>query len=131
MTVDNKAPQEEKAILSIHYVDDNAPQTSKSATSSPAAIDSTSKSSKPSDAASSTRVETIDMTGQTHEQIFDSFVRITNAIPIQPSEEDLQLAQAVEENRVRTEKANIVNRALEAKRKRESELLEQARTGAA
>lgn len=127
MTIDRTAAQTEQALLSVHYANPSAPQTSSSATSSPAARDSTTKSSTPSDAASTERVETINMTHSNNSDILQALVRLTNAYPIEPTAEEKEELAVLEEQRIRSEAAAKLSAEVRAKQKREQELLEQAR----
>ncbi|QIW97277.1 hypothetical protein AMS68_002795 [Peltaster fructicola] len=127
MSVDNKAPQEEKAIMSIHFTAADAKQSSDSPTSSPAAIDSTTQNSTPSDAASTERVETIDMTGYTNTEILDALVKLTKATVVEPTPEDIAEAQMLEEDRIRSAREAKIGLAIRTRQKREKQLLEQAR----
>lgn len=127
MSVDNKAPQEENAIMSIHFAPEGSKQTSNSATSSAAAVDSTTSSSSPSDAASTTRVETLNMTNYTNAEILEAFITLTKATPIEPDPEDLQELAEVEAERRRHNQEAARGAEIRQRKKREQELLEQAR----
>lgn len=127
MTIDKTAAQTDKAILSVHYTNPDAPQSSSSPTSSPAARDSTTKNTTPSEADPTERVETVDMTGATNSEILKALVQLTKAYPIEPTAEEQEELASLEEQRVRSEAASKLSAEVRAKKKREQELLEQAR----
>lgn len=127
MTIDRSIAQTDQALLSVHFAPADAKQTSESATSSPAATDSTTSSSSPSDAATTERVETIDMTHITNAQILEAFVGITNAYPVEPTAQDLEEMNGLEELKVKGERDRKRSLEIKAKLQREKELLEQAR----
>jgi large subunit ribosomal protein MRP49 len=127
MSIDRTALQTDPALLSVHYTNPDAVQSSSSATSAPAARDSTTKNTTPSDAASTERVETINMTHSNNTEILEAFVRLTKAYPIEPTAEEKEELASLEEQRIRSAAASKLSAEVRARQKREKELLEQAR----
>jgi large subunit ribosomal protein MRP49 len=127
MSIDRTALQTDPALLSVHYTNPDAVQSSSSATSAPAARDSTTKNTTPSDAASTERVETINVTHSNNTEILEAFVRLTKAYPIEPTAEEKEELASLEEQRIRSAAASKLSAEVRARQKREKELLEQAR----
>jgi large subunit ribosomal protein MRP49 len=127
MSIDRTALQTDPALLSVHYTNPDAVQSSSSATSAPAARDSTTKNTTPSEAASTERVETINMTHSNNTEILEAFVRLTKAYPIEPTAEEKEELASLEEQRIRSAAASKLSAEVRARQKREKELLEQAR----
>jgi large subunit ribosomal protein MRP49 len=127
MSIDRTALQTDPALLSVHYTNPDAVQSSSSATSAPASRDSTTKNTTPSEAASTERVETINMTHSNNTEILEAFVRLTKAYPIEPTAEEKEELASLEEQRIRSAAASKLSAEVRARQKREKELLEQAR----
>lgn len=127
MSIDRTASQTDPALLSVHYTNSSAPQSSNSATSAPAARDSTTKNTTPSEADPTERVETINMTHTTNAEILEAFVRLTKAYPVEPTAEEKEELASLEEQRIRSVAASKLSAEVRARQKREKELLEQAR----
>jgi large subunit ribosomal protein MRP49 len=127
MSIDRTALQTDPALLSVHYTNPDAVQSSSSATSAPASRDSTTKNTTPSEAASTERVETINMTHSNNTEILEAFVRLTKAYPIEPTAEEKEELASLEEQRIRSAAASKLSAEVRARQKRETELLEQAR----
>jgi large subunit ribosomal protein MRP49 len=127
MSIDRTALQTDPALLSVHYTNPDAVQSSSSATSAPASRDSTTKNTTPSEAASTERVETINMTHSNNTEILEAFVRLTKAYPIEPTAEEKEELASLEEQRMRSAAASKLSAEVRARQKREKELLEQAR----
>lgn len=127
MSIDRTASQTDPALLSVHYTNPSAPQSSSSATSAPAARDSTTKNTTPSEADPTERVETINMTHTTNAEILEAFVRLTKAYPVEPTAEEKEELASLEEQRIRSVAASKLSAEVRARQKREKELLEQAR----
>ena len=127
MSIDRTAAQTDPALLSVHYPNPDAVQSSSSATSAPAARDSTTKNTTPSDASSTERVETINMTHSNNTEILEAFVRLTKAYPVEPTAAEKEELATLEEQRVRSAAASKLSAEVRARQKREKELLEQAR----
>ena len=109
MTVDNSAEQADPATMSIYYAN-NADN-----------VQSESESSE------NQRVEKINMKGYTNSEILDAFVKVTKAFPVEPTPEDQEELQKLEEQRKRSEEDSKLSQQVRAKVKREQELLRQAR----
>ena len=103
MSVDRTAAQTDPALLSVHYTNPDAVQSSSSATSAPAARDSTTKNTTPSDASSTERVETINMTHSNNTEILEAFVRLTKAYPV----EGTAIATLLVASRLKDERISI------------------------
>jgi large subunit ribosomal protein MRP49 len=101
--------------------------TSDSATASPAAVNSTTASSTPSDHDTVERVETIDMKHKTESQILDELIRLTGAYTIEPTAAEKEELRSLEEQRIRSELDSKAAAERRAAAKREKELLEQAK----
>ena len=127
MSIDRTAAQTDPALLSVHYTNPDAVQSSSSATSAPAARDSTTKNTTPSDASPTERVETINMTHSNNTEILEAFVRLTKAYPVEPTAAEKEELATLEEQRVRSAAASKLSAEVRARQKREKELLEQAR----
>jgi large subunit ribosomal protein MRP49 len=127
MSIDRTALQTDPALLSVHYTNPDAVQSSSSVTSAPASRDSTTKNTTPSEAASTERVETINMTHSNNTEILEAFVRLTKAYPIEPTAEEKEELASLEEQRIRSAAASKLSAEVRARQKREKELLEQAR----
>lgn len=108
MTVDRTALQDDPAVMTITF-------------SNPSSSDS-SPSSEPTE-----RVENLNMKNYTSSEILDAVVRLTKAYPVQPTPEDLEEMQRLEEQRKRSERDRMLSLEKRAKKKREQQLLEQAR----
>ncbi|KXT06104.1 hypothetical protein AC578_1309 [Pseudocercospora eumusae] len=110
MTVDRTALQDDPAVMSIHF--------SNPTTTSPSSPDSPSESE---------RIETLDMKNYTSSEILDAVVRLTKAYRVEPTPEDLEEMQKLEEQRIRSAKDSKLSQEVRARVKREKQLLEQAR----
>ena len=115
---------DEPAIMSIHFAPKDSPQTSDSLTSSSAP---TNSSTSQADAASTDRVETINMTHTTNSEILDAVVRLTKAYPVEPTVEERAELRSLEEQSVRSKRDSKRSLEVREARRREKELLEQAR----
>jgi large subunit ribosomal protein MRP49 len=130
MTVDQLKEQtpDTEATMSIHFTaQDPSHMTSDSATASPAAVNSTTASSTPSDHDTVERVETIDMKHKTESQILDELIRLTGAYTIEPTAAEKEELRSLEEQRIRSELDSKAAAERRAAAKREKELLEQAK----
>ena len=127
MSVDRTAAQTDPALLSVHYTNPDAVQSSSSATSAPATRDSTTKNTTPSDASSTERVETINMTHSNNTEILEAFVRLTKAYPVEPTAAEKEELESLEEQRLRSAAASKLSAEVRARQQREKELLQQAR----
>ncbi|KAF2724028.1 hypothetical protein K431DRAFT_241630 [Polychaeton citri CBS 116435] len=127
MTVARHQQPEGPATLSVHYASPDAAQTSSSATSSPASTASTAAGSTPSSANPTEKVETIDMKFKPNSEILTELVRLTKAYPVEPTPEDREQIQALEEQKKRSERDSKLSQEVRARKKREQEMLEQAR----
>lgn len=109
MTVDNSAEQADPATMSIYYANN------------------TDNAQSESESSENQRVEKINMKGYTNSEILDAFVKVTKAFPVEPTPEDQEELQKLEEQRKRSEEDSKLSQQVRAKVKREQELLRQAR----
>ncbi|KAF7189833.1 hypothetical protein HII31_08940, partial [Pseudocercospora fuligena] len=110
MTVDRTALQDDPAVMTIHF---SQPSSSSQPTSE-----------NPS---SEERIETLNMKNYTSSEILDAVVRLTKAYPVEPTPEDLEEMQKLEEQRIRSARDSKLSQEVRARVKREQQLLEQAR----
>ncbi|KAI6790651.1 hypothetical protein KC363_g7528 [Hortaea werneckii] len=127
MTIDRTANSTDDATMSIHFASADAPKSSNSATAAPAPVDSTTSSTTPSDHAPTDRVQTIDMKHRTNLEILQDVIRLTKAFPVEPTPEEQEEMQLLEEQRVRSLRDSKLSQEVRARQKREQELLQQAR----
>lgn len=127
MTIDRTALASDPAVLSIHFAPRDAPQTSQSATSSPAPTDSTTAGTTPSEHTPSDRVESIDCKERTNGEIMEAVVQLTKAYPVEATAEDREQLRVLEEQRLRSLRDSKQSQEMQARKKREREMLEQAR----
>lgn len=127
MTIDRTALSSDASTLSIHFAPSDAPQTSTSATSSPAPTDSTTTGTTPSAHTPTDRVETIDCKERTNGEIMEAVVQLTKAYPVEATAEDREELRVLEEQRLRSLRDSKLSQDVRARKKRERELLEQAR----
>ncbi|KAK5110968.1 hypothetical protein LTR85_000678 [Meristemomyces frigidus] len=130
MTIDRTASADDPALMSVHFAPADAPQTSEdSATSAPTPVTSTTQDSSPSSdtAAPTDRVQTIDMKHRTNSEILTELQRLTKAFPVEPTPEEREEIQMLEDHRVRSARDSKLSQEVRARQKREKELLEQAR----
>ncbi|KXT16825.1 hypothetical protein AC579_6792 [Pseudocercospora musae] len=102
MTVDRTALQDDPAVMSIHF-------------------------SNPDSESPEERVETLNMKNYTSSEILDAVVKLTKAYPVEPTPEDLEEMQKLEEQRIRSARDSKLSQEVRARVKREQQLLEQAR----
>jgi len=127
MTIDRNVPQEDPAIMTVHFTSADAQQSSGSPTSAPAPTGSTSGDKTTSDHASTTRTEQISMTDRQASEILADLLRITKAVVVEATPEERETLEELEEARIRSERDSALSLEVRARRKREEALLAQAR----
>lgn len=127
MTVDRTAVSTDPATMTIFFAPKDASQTSGSPTGSPAPTSSTSGDKAPSNYTPAERIETITMTMRTASEILADFVRVTKATQVEPTQQELEEIQMLEEQRIRGEKDSKLSLEVRQRKKREEAILAQAR----
>lgn len=127
MTIDRMAAQSDPATMTIFFTPKDAPKTSKSSTAAPVPTTSTSGDSSHSDYTPTERTETISMTNTSPENILEQLVKISNAVPVQPSPEDARELEALQEARRKSERDSAISLEHNRARNAEKALLAQAR----
>lgn len=125
MTVDRSAPQTEPASMTIFFSD--ASDATSSPTSAPVPTSSTTASKAPSDYTPALRTESIEMTHRTQQNILSDLIKITGAKTVEPTPEELDTLRGLEEQRVKGARDSKLSLEHREKKKREEEILAQAR----
>lgn len=127
MTVDRSIKTEEQATLTVFFAPEDAPRTSGSPTSGTAATTSTSGDKEPSEHVPAARTKSVSVSHKVADEILKELISITKAQVIEPASEDLQLETDLEEFRKRQQEDRERSLALNAEKKRQEELLAEAR----
>lgn len=126
MTVDRTCPNDEAALLTIHRVSNNTPGPDSPA-SSPAPTSSTTTTTSPSDYTPSDITETITMTHKSSSEILTELLRVTKAQLLEPTDQDKDMARKLDDQEKRSAEMRALSLVERQRRKREAELLAQAR----
>jgi len=124
MTVNRITDQAGPATMTIFYA---PPLESSSPTASPAGSSSTSTSTTPSIHTPFDRTETINMKHRNESEILSLLMDLTKAIPVKATPEEEQELRQLEEENKRSELDAQRSAEVNALRKREAALLDQAR----
>ncbi|KAL9128654.1 MAG: hypothetical protein Q9217_002714 [Psora testacea] len=124
MTVNRHTDQVGPSTLTVYYT--NPPKTlSSGASSSPSS--STRLSTKTSSHVSWDRTETIDIKHRHESEILNRLIELTNAVPYQPSAEEMAELEEVKEDWSRSKRDSERQARLNEIKRQEAALLEQAR----
>jgi large subunit ribosomal protein MRP49 len=128
MTINRTTDQKGPATMTIHFAGPTI------AESTPPAVSSTTTTqTSPAPVAKSIpmapieRTATIDMKHRHESQILAQFLAITKAVPIEPTEEELEQIRELEEQQRLSEQDSKRSQAVNEKRKRAEAMLAQAR----
>ncbi|KAL1305212.1 hypothetical protein AAFC00_002130 [Neodothiora populina] len=127
MTIDRTCAPSDPAIMTIHYAPTDAIQTSSSPTSSPAPSSSTSGDTAASDYTPTTRSESILMTNKSSAEIWREVARVTRAVQVEATPEEKETLEKLQEQRLKSERDSALSREVREAKKREQDLLAQAR----
>lgn len=124
MTVNRTTNQSGPATLTVFFA---PPPDSQSPTSSPAPTSSTSQSTSPSEHTPFERAQSIDLKHRREPEIMALLMATTKATPVHATAEEQAELEELEEQRERSERDTARSAEVNAKRKREAEVLAQAR----
>jgi len=124
MTVNRTTDQDGPATLTVFFA---PPSDSQSPTSSPAPTSSTSQSTSPSEHAPFERTESINMKYRHEPEILALLMEITKATPVEATPEEQADLQELEEQSSRSETDSRRSAEVNEKKKREADVLAQAR----
>lgn len=127
MTVDRSVKTEDQATLTVFFAPEDAPRTSGTQTGGPSATTSTSGDKEASEQAPAARTKSVSVSNKVAEEILKELINITNAEVIGPTPEDLKLEVDLAEFRERQQEDRARSLALNAEKKRQEELLAEAR----
>lgn len=127
MTIDRSALPTDPATLTVFYAPADATQTSSSPTSSPAPTSSTSGDKAPSDYTPSDHTSSIIMTNKSSSEILGEVLRLTKAVAVEATPEERETLEKLEEARAKSERDSLLSKEVRERKKREEELLAQAR----
>lgn len=117
MTIDRTAAQEEAPTLTISFSTGDAGATSTTATT-PSSADATPAPE---------RTERVTLTDRTSDEILQTLLRVTKAMPVVATPEETEELQSLEEARLRSLREGEISLKVREKKKREEALLAQAR----
>jgi len=124
MTVNRTQNQDGPALMTVHYSSPDAV----AATSSTASKSLPTTSNTQSDTGSSpVRLETINMKHRSESEILDELMKLTEARVVRATAEELRQIQELGEANRKREQESMKGAILNADRKREKALMEQAR----
>jgi len=127
MTIDRTATSKDPATMTIFFTPKGAAQTSATVTGAPAATSSTSGDKTSSSYTPSDRTEEINITNRTADEILSDFIKVTKAIPVEPTPQEREELQTLEQARIRSERDSKLSLEVREKQKREEAILAQAR----
>ena len=124
MTVNRTTDQSGPATLTVYFA---PPPDSQSPTASPAPTSSTSQSTSPSDHTPFERAQSIDLKHRREPEIMALLMAMTNATPVHATAEEQAELEELEQQREKSARDAARSAEVNAKRKREQEVLAQAR----
>jgi large subunit ribosomal protein MRP49 len=128
MTINRTTDQKGPATMTIHFADpitaENTPLAESSTTTSQTSSAPVAKSTP---IAPAERTATINMKHRHESQILSQLLAITKALPIEPTEEELEQIRELREQQRLSEQDSKRSHAVNAKRKRTEAMLAQAR----
>ncbi|KAF2154233.1 hypothetical protein K461DRAFT_125023 [Myriangium duriaei CBS 260.36] len=127
MTVDRDLKNDQEALLTVFFAPEDAHLTSNTATGGPSATTSTSGAKVASDHAPVEKTESVKISHKRAEEILADLIRITDAEPIEPAEEDVQLERELADQEQRSKADHDRGMALNAEKARQAALLAEAR----
>ncbi|GAM84608.1 hypothetical protein ANO11243_026040 [Dothideomycetidae sp. 11243] len=127
MTVDRSVKTEEEAFLTVFFAPKDAAKTSGAETGGTHATTSTSGDKVASDHTPSEKTESVSISHKLPHEILQDLVRLTDAEIIDPEAEDVQLEKDLAEQDTRSQADREQSMALNAEKKRQADLLAEAR----
>jgi large subunit ribosomal protein MRP49 len=128
MTINRTTDQKGPATMTIHFADPITPENTPPAISSTTTNQTSSPAvAKSTPMAPTERTVTINMKYRHEFQILSQLLAITKAVPIEPTEEELEQIKELEEQQQLSEQDSKRSQAVNAKRKRTEAMLAQAR----
>lgn len=125
MTVNRTTNQDGPAVMTIHFTEPTG--VDKILPAVPSTTSTQSSSILVSDTASPERIETINMKHRHESEILSQLLSITKAVPIEPTEKELEQIRDLEEQRLLSEQDSRRSQIVNENRRRKEAILAQAR----